>query len=263
MYTHNDPLNEIDPSGQFAIAISISIAFGFGYGMQARKNASDIATGTLIKKTLLGMIYGYIIGYFLECLLPTPFRHPTLGAPSFHVTQDDIDYAHRINNIASSTTNIYSTNNRRVIDLANNNVNRIRLLNVIQIIRATESDCLRTDTCNNWVFLAATRIHKLPKNFWDNDDYVIEQVLYQPTTPGLAAEHALLMITNKRTGQIAFFDNGGFGDTNVNYVSGLKAEGGIAFPEDIPNGWSRSSNQSLDEILSQPGRLEGLLHLTQ
>jgi hypothetical protein len=251
-------VNGIDPSGKFAIAISLAIGLGVGSHMYYQKSITDISKGYLAYQTVMGAIGGYLIGTLIELLFPWPIFGVTFGKPSYRVTQDDINYA-LDSPLSSTNMDLFSRNNRKVLDMVEKKENKERLLHVIQIIRNTNIDRIRTDTCNTWVARAATKIGLLGHLYWDNDEYKIEQVWFTPPNPGIVAEHALLRLTNAQ-GKVIYFDNGAFGDTSADLFWNQRITGGIVFPNDIPQTWTHDSDKDkdLNNILQEPGRLEGL-----
>lgn len=135
-------------------------------------------------------------------------------------------------------------------------------MHIVQIIRSTNIDAIRTDTCNKWVREAALKIAALPREYWDNDDYVIEQVWFIPSFTANFTEHALLRLrfkNDQNMNRVVYFDNGAFGDSGQAFLLNPRISGGIAFPENIPTSWNydEHGDRGLDDIAPDPGRTSG------
>jgi hypothetical protein len=206
-------------------------------------------------------LVGYGVGWILEHIIPYNLIKPVQDKPSFRVTQDDIDYAN--GKYVASTTDIFSGNNRKAIDMIKDTENKKRLVYVLQMVRSIDIDRFRTDTCNYWVYWAAVSIANLPKVYWENEEYKIDQVWYEPPVSGKVAEHALLRVTikgeNVNQTKFIYFDNGAWGDTSVVFWTDQRATGGIVFSDNIPQTWTyrQDLDKGLDNIASMPGRLAG------
>ncbi len=251
-YVHGDPINTVDPTGEFGIALGLAIGFSFQSYSRATKADADLAKGAIAMATIRGFAKGYLIGVFVEMFLPVARTH-------FRVSSADQDYAEGLP-VPPAPAGSFSANNRSVIDMAQSLKNKERIVRVLEVVRSTTLDRLRADTCNCWVYVAATRLSNLPREYWDsrvNGEFDIEQVEYAaPTGWEWGQEHALLRVLFKNGG-VAYFDNGALGDTNPFFFAYPRLEGAVAFPQDIPATFTHKPafDQPLDDIKGDPGRI--------
>jgi hypothetical protein len=179
------------------------------------------------------------------------------------VTSQDIKYANGNKSVGPGVPETLSGDHRRVFDMAKSAENKQRLVEVLQVVRSTYVDRIRTDTCNCWVFHAASRIAKLGPEYWDsnqNGEFDIEQVEFDvPPAWAPAIEHAMLRLTFK-DGSVVYFDNGAVGRKSS--LTGLSIIGGVAFAEDVPPELEpRDKDAGLDEIKPLPDRFSGLFNI--
>jgi len=84
------------------------------------------------------------------------------------------------------------------------------------IVRSTEIHIARPNTCHKWAEKAGAQIATLPKEYWDNADYKIEQVVWNVTPRAYNVDHCTLRITFKQTGVIAIWTGRNRSSTDVN-----------------------------------------------
>jgi hypothetical protein len=103
---------------------------------------------------------------------------------------------------------------------------------VLSIVRSTEVFGSRPNSCHKWVNEAGSQIALLDRRYWDNDDYKIEQMIWN-VTPWLEnIDHGTLQVTFKKSGKVAHFDNGYWGDSTL-ILNLPELIGGISFDEEV------------------------------
>jgi len=213
-YVHSDPVNGVDPGGNFAVTIGLMIA-GFYLGnMQATKASADLAAQT----TIMGVLHVYArivtwqLGGILGGILASGFVPRFQGY--FGISSDDEKYAANI--AVPATDSKLSKNNRTAIDAATTVQNRQRMLTVVRTVRKTQYPSMGIDTCYACREKMAENLRALGKPYYDNTEYVIKKIQWtlDPSVGGWE-DHFGFVVISKTTGKpVIYFDNGALGDSS-------------------------------------------------
>ncbi|MEA1950665.1 MAG: RHS repeat-associated core domain-containing protein [Planctomycetota bacterium] len=122
-----------------------------------------------------------------------------------------------------------------------NTTNKQRLESILLTAQEQGSLYLGADACHRWVFVVHGEISKLGREFWQNNEYIIEYVDWAFLPKEGWTDHAGLRIVFA-DGTVAYIDNGTLGGKDR-----------VLFGDDIPKGW-REHTQPFTTNHPEPSR---------